>query len=141
LKEKTDSKTRASLKLRRAHKFGMTNCIDSRWSLPRATTRGGNDKLDFKDSWGQFLQAIKPYNHSLAAILKSARVSSISEGNLVIEVDFDFHRKKIEDKKNLAAIEQAIENSFGRKMRVECRVAKAEIKEKSIKDMALEVFK
>ncbi|MCX6811500.1 MAG: DNA polymerase III subunit gamma/tau [Candidatus Berkelbacteria bacterium] len=97
-------------------------------------------KGDFKDHWSRFLEEIKPHNHSLAAILRSARVLGARGNRLLVEVDYDFHRKKIEDKINMQAIEKALKNSFGREIGFECRVGKHEEAEKSLKDIALEVF-
>ena len=95
---------------------------------------------NFKDNWGQFLEEIKPHNHSLAAILRSARVIDAKEGRLAIEVDYDFHRKKIEDKTNIQAIEEALKKTFGKKTMFNCRVGKPQESGKSLKDIALEVF-
>lgn len=95
---------------------------------------------NFKDNWGQFLEEIKPHNHSLAAILRSARVIDAKEGRLAIRVDYDFHRQKIEDKINIQAIEEALKRVFGKKMMLICRVDKPKESRKSLKDIALEVF-
>ncbi len=67
---------------------------------------------DFEALWQDFLQKIRPYNHSLAAIISSARVVGIDENQIMIEVDYDFHRQKIENKSNLAAIEETINKIF-----------------------------
>lgn len=115
-------------------------------SLVRAEGIGANKPRvriigkNFKDNWGQFLEEIKPHNHSLAAILRSARVIGAKEGKLLIEVDYDFHRQKIEDKINMQAIEEALQRAFGKKMMLVCQVGKPKELGKSLKDIALEVF-
>jgi DNA polymerase-3 subunit gamma/tau len=103
---------------------------------PRVRIIGKN----FKDNWGQFLEEIKPHNHSLAAILRSARVIDAKKRKLAIGVDYDFHRQKIEDKINMQAIEEALKRVFGKKMMLICQVDKTKESRKSLKDIALEVF-
>lgn len=98
------------------------------------------ENQDFEASWQRFLQEIKPYNHSLAAMMRSARI--LGEGNeqILIEVDYDFHRQKIEDKRNLRALEDALKESFGREIKLKCQVGKQNEDKKSLTDIALEVF-
>jgi tetraacyldisaccharide-1-P 4'-kinase len=58
----------------------------------------------------------------------------------LIEVDYDFHRQKIEDKINMQAIEEALQRVSGKKMMLVCQVGKPKESKKSLKDIALEVF-
>ncbi|MBU2595680.1 DNA polymerase III subunit gamma/tau [Patescibacteria group bacterium] len=95
---------------------------------------------DFEALWHGFLKEIKPYNHSLAGIMRSARVLGKKDDQIMIEVDYDFHRQKIEDKINLQKIEEMIEKIFAKKYKLVCQVGKAKEKSKSLKDIALEVF-
>lgn len=94
---------------------------------------------NFEELWRDFLQKIKPYNHSLAAIISSARVVGNQRGQITIEVDYDFHRQKIENKKNLTRVEEKIAEVFGRKYQLVCQLGKSN-KTKNLKDIALEVF-
>ena len=105
---------------------------------------------DFEKLWNEFLGQIRPHNHSLAAIIRSARIYGVDENQIILEVDYDFHRKKIEDKNNLTAIEETLNKVFQKNYRLVCRVGKAKEKnlarsegdggDKSLKDIALEVF-
>ena len=100
----------------------------------------GNDNLDFETLWQNFLKEIKPYNHSLAGIMRSARVLGAKNNQIIIEVDYDFHREKIKNKNNLFKIEETIEKVFQKKYKLVCQVGKIKGASKSLKDIALEVF-
>ncbi|TSC92318.1 MAG: DNA polymerase III subunit gamma/tau [Candidatus Berkelbacteria bacterium Licking1014_96] len=105
----------------------------------RKTKKNKEQLKNFPELWRDFLQKIRPYNHSLAAIISSARIIGVDQNQIIIEVDYDFHCQKIENKKNLIKVEEKIAEVFGRKYQLICRVGKDK-KAKNLKDIALEVF-
>jgi DNA polymerase-3 subunit gamma/tau len=96
-----------------------------------------NKPLD-KNTWQEIIEGVKPHNHSLSAILKSATLLGLSGKNIVIEVDFPFHRDKIEHVINKEAIEEVVTKVIGPGYAIVCRIVKKEAKD--LKDVALEVF-
>lgn len=105
--------------------------------LKESETASKDKSLD-ENSWREIIEGVKPHNHSLSAILKSANLVGLSGKNIIIEVDFPFHRDKIDHIVNKNAIEEVAAKVIGPGHKIVCRVVKKEAKD--LKDVALEVF-
>jgi DNA polymerase-3 subunit gamma/tau len=69
---------------------------------------------DVKKRWEDFLKAVKPYNHSLEALLRSCRPKEISpEGNLSIEVFYRFHKDRLSVVGNASILGKVMSTVFG----------------------------
>lgn len=119
--------------------IALVELADKKDELSSRPEVSNNKIKDFEALWKSFLKEIKPYNHSLAGIMRSARVLGEKDDQIIIEVDYDFHRQKIENKKNLAKVEEKIAEVFGKQYQLICQVGKSK-KIKNLKDIALEVF-
>lgn len=95
--------------------------------------------------WEEVIEKVKPLNHSLYSFIKDANLKSCDQEKLVIDVKFRFHSERIHDLKNKRIIETAIEEVFGRPIRLECFIDEKIPKPKTVveQDMvetAVEVF-
>lgn len=75
--------------------------------------------------WGKLLTAVKPYNHSVEAFLRSARPTKIEGGTVVLEVYYPFHKDKLEDVKNRKIVEKGLEKILGVKAGFRCILGKS----------------
>ncbi|MEA2020421.1 MAG: DNA polymerase III subunit gamma/tau [Patescibacteria group bacterium] len=73
-----------------------------------------------KENWKQVLNSVKPYNHSLGALLRSVRPKSYDGEVLVLEAFYSFHKDKLNSTKNKTLIEKVIEDVIRVPVRVEC---------------------
>ncbi len=71
---------------------------------------GSSDMADF---WNKVLVAIKPYNHSLEALLKASRAKSVDDEYLKIEVFYKFHKERLEEPKNREILEKVVSDIIG----------------------------
>ncbi len=73
-----------------------------------------------KENWKQVLNSIKPYNHSLGALLRSVRPKSYDGEVLVLEAFYSFHKDKLNLTENRTLIEKVIEKVVRVPVRVQC---------------------
>lgn len=78
--------------------------------------------------WPEVLKAVKPWNHSLEALLRSARPKEASGGLLSIEVFYKFHKEKLSEGQNLALIEKALGDLFNGHVEVRYVLGPAAVK-------------
>jgi DNA polymerase-3 subunit gamma/tau len=90
-----------------------------------------------EERWGDVLQAVKPYNHSVEAFLRAARPKKMTSDGLVIEVFYKFHKEKLEEAKNRKIVEIGLDKVFGGYLSFECILAEGG-KKKEIRDQKLE---
>jgi len=64
-------------------------------------------------SWERFLSKIKPYNHSLEALLKSCQLVSLKDNNLLIEAFYPFHKEKLESASCQDVLKKVLVEDFG----------------------------
>lgn len=67
---------------------------------------------EVKDKWPEVLKEVKPENHSLEALLRSARPKEINGNNLVIEVFYKFHKDRLSSRQSLDIISRVLEKVF-----------------------------
>ena len=75
------------------------------------------DKLT--ECWRDVIEAIKPYNHSVAGVLRSTRPASVKDGIVVIEAFYKFHQEKLSETKTREALAEMLKKLFGEKVKVE----------------------
>lgn len=76
-----------------------------------------SDRLP-EEKWRELLAAIKPYNHSVAGLLRSCRPASFDGKNLNIEVFYKFHYDKLSEPKISELLEKVSEKFFGHKIKI-----------------------
>lgn len=60
-------------------------------------------------TWERLLQTVKPQNHSVEALLRSARPTGVKGKAVVIEVFYEFHKGRLETSKCRAIVEAALQ--------------------------------
>jgi len=93
-----------------------------------------------KDIWTSIIAETKKVNNSLAALLRDAKPSSMTNDVLTLEVKFKFHKDRISDPKNCQILEKIVSDITGRKCRIICRAVEknAVIETQAIKNDQLE---
>lgn len=86
--------------------------------LKEPVVLGVGDVSPFVDRWNDILLALKPHNHSLVAFLKAARPKDYSEGKLILEVFYPFHKDQLSSPKNRSILESVISDIMGTDIQV-----------------------
>lgn len=64
--------------------------------------------------WEELLKAVKPYNHSLEALLRSCRPKEVSpDGTLFVEVFYRFHKDRLSSAGNAGILGKVMRAVFG----------------------------
>jgi len=71
---------------------------------PSAKTPAG--KTGILSKWPQILEAVKPLNHSLEALLRATEPVGVENGFLLVRVYYQFHKDRLEEERYRAMIEQ-----------------------------------
>lgn len=74
---------------------------------------------EVRNKWQAILAAVKPLNHSLEALLRSARPKQVKNGTLQIEAFYKFHKEQLEQERHRRKLEQAIASVLGAAIRLE----------------------
>lgn len=80
-----------------------------------------------KDLWDQVLIKIRPYNHSLEAVLRSCFVAGVEDRQLIIGAPFKFHLEKLNDAKNYQALLKVLIEVYGDGVSYEGKILKKEV--------------
>jgi len=75
------------------------------------------DKL--KIHWKDIIEEVKPMNHSIAGMLRSAKPRSYDGRKVVIEAFYKFHQEKLSDTKIKTIICEVLNKLFGQKVEME----------------------
>ena len=92
-----------------------------------------SDVSEISVKWDEILLKIKPYNHSLEAVLRSCfpltevRGQKSEVRELIICTPFKFHMEKLKDPKNYQIVKKVLEEVLGQEMDYTCRVQKKEV--------------
>jgi DNA polymerase-3 subunit gamma/tau len=71
---------------------------------------GNLDEDEVKSKWKQLLIDIKPFNHSLKALLSNSQIFKVEKQTITLATPYDFYR----DKLNLLANKLTVEDVFGK---------------------------
>lgn len=84
---------------------------------PPKIVRAAGDPITW---WPDVLVAIKPYNHTLEALLKGCIPGTLQDGSLVLEFKYKFHKERIEEPANKAILIDVVQQVSGQALKVEC---------------------
>jgi DNA polymerase-3 subunit gamma/tau len=76
------------------------------------------------DCWKDVIEAFKPYNHSIAGVLRSARPKCVDHGIVTIEAFYQFHKEKLSEPKSKEIMVMVFKKLFGEQVRVDIVVGK-----------------
>jgi hypothetical protein len=75
---------------------------------------------DVWQRWPSFLDALRPKDLSLEALMRSCEPVSVDADVVVLSFAHGFHRSKVEDEKKRRIVEDTLSGVFGRRLRVRC---------------------
>lgn len=73
---------------------------------------------EITDKWGALLEHLKPFNHSLAGILRSCRPIRMDNGILYIEAAYKFHAERLSDTKAHDLLVKGLKSLVGLDLKV-----------------------
>ncbi len=76
------------------------------------------------EHWKDFIEELKPFNHSVAGVLRSARPKSVAHGIVTIEAFYQFHKDKLSESKTKDVLIAVLKKLFGEKVKVEVVLGK-----------------
>lgn len=76
------------------------------------------------EHWRDFIEAMKPYNHSVAGVLHSSRPTMVEGGIVTIEAFYPFHQEKLSEVKTREMLGDVLKKLFGEKVKVEIVLGK-----------------
>ena len=76
------------------------------------------------EHWKDFIEAMKPYNHSVAGVLHSSRPKMVEGGIVTIEAFYPFHQEKLSEIKTREMLGGVLKKLFGEKVKVEVVLGK-----------------
>lgn len=71
-----------------------------------AVAKAKAGEAEILSKWPQVLEAVKPLNHSLQALLRATEPVGIEDGFLLIRVYYQFHKDRLEEERYRAMVEQ-----------------------------------
>ena len=74
--------------------------------------------------WADVIAELKPYNHSVAGVMRSTRPVSVSHGIVRIEAFYTFHKEKLSEGKTRDIIATVLKKLFGENVRIEIVLGK-----------------
>jgi DNA polymerase-3 subunit gamma/tau len=76
------------------------------------------------EHWKDFIEELKPFNHSVAGVLRSARPKSVTRGIVTIEAFYPFHKDKLSESKTKDVLISVLKKLFGEKVKIEIVLGK-----------------
>ena len=71
------------------------------------------------DHWPDVIAATKPFNHSIAGVLRSSRPKGVADGIVTIEAFYKFHQEKLSEMNARQMLSDLLKKLFGEKVKVE----------------------
>ncbi len=71
------------------------------------------------EHWPDFIIAMKPFNHSVAGVLRSSRPKAVDGGIVTIEAFYKFHQEKLGDARTRQSLADVLKRLFGETVKVE----------------------
>lgn len=83
-------------------------------------TQSGKQILtyDIQSNWGKLLEAIKPHNHSLQALLFGCQVVSVENNIITLATPYYFYKQKLNDPANRLTVEDVFGKILGSKIKL-----------------------
>jgi len=115
-------------------------------------TNSSNIDLDLvRHNWSRLMEEVKPYNHSLKALLSNCQVTNVNGNEVTLATSYSFYKDKINEINNRLTIEKVFSNIVRSKISIKAVVDKdigrkteskktASQKNSSLVDSALEIL-
>jgi len=90
--------------------------------------------VEVERRWGDVLRAVKPFNHSVEAFLRSSKPKEINAKKLVVEVFYPFHKERLEEQRNIDIVQKGLEKVFGVNLLFSCVLSQNSKKESVVEE-------
>jgi len=99
--------------------------ISENLSEPESNNPASNISIDIIQShWNRLLEEVKPFNHSLKALLSNCKVISMENNKLTLATAYDFYKDKLNEPANRLTIEKVLASILGSKITIQAVVDK-----------------
>lgn len=79
---------------------------------------GAKELGDLEGKWREVISAVKPYNYSIAGLLRSCRPVSFDRKELTIEAFYKFHFERLNEPKVRELLEKVVQDLLGEKIKI-----------------------
>jgi DNA polymerase III subunit gamma/tau len=76
------------------------------------------------EHWADVIAELKPYNHSIAGVMRSTRPKTVAGGIVTVEAFYTFHRDKLAESKTKDVLSAVLKKLFGEKVKIEVVLGK-----------------
>ncbi len=97
---------------------------DESHDTPRSSSLGLITLEKLNEHWKDVIESMKPYNHSIAGVLRSARPKAVESGIVTIEAFYLFHKEKLSEGKTREELANILKKLFGERVKVEVVLGK-----------------
>ncbi len=95
---------------------------------PQINAREDNQQIgQIESRWEEILTAVKPYNHSVAGLLRSCKPAAYDGETLVLNVLYKFHYERLSEIKIRELLEKVVGELFGKKIKVFPKLKEKEV--------------
>jgi DNA polymerase-3 subunit gamma/tau len=91
-----------------------------------AASDGALTPETLRGRWSEFLNALRPRNLPLEALMRSCEPVAIEGDVVVLGFAHDFHRSRVENEQNRQDVEEALAELIGQRYRVRCVLTQGE---------------
>lgn len=77
---------------------------------------------DIKSGWTEFVNKLKPYNHSLSFILQSCKISGLQDQKISLSFKYRFHKDRLDSPEMKKVVEDVLREVFCHDLKVETEV-------------------
>jgi len=96
-------------------------------TIPTTTMPSENGMLTLEhltQHWPDVIAELKPFNHSVAGVMRSTRPKQVANGIVTIEAFYTFHKDKLSELKTREVISTVLKKLFGEVVKVEIILGK-----------------
>ena len=77
---------------------------------------------DIKSGWTEFINKLKPHNHSLSFILQSCKISGLQDQKISLSFKYRFHKDRLDSPEMKKVVEDVLREVFCHDLKVETEV-------------------
>lgn len=85
---------------------------------PGDNQKNSVDLEAIKDNWNKFLEEIRPFNHSLSALLSNCAPFRLEDNVLTIAAKYSFYKERMSEEQNRLTMEKTLSKIIGAKIRI-----------------------
>ncbi len=101
------------------------------------TMQSTDDVVIITDKWTYILETIRPYNYSLEALLKQAKVVNCDGVNVILEVPYSFHQRILDAPKSRTLLESILADVLGKSVKVTTVLGKREVNREELANVEI----